>query len=127
MVQQDGFEDGIFWETYSDLENQFIQFLDYVPYLKGNEKTYSYRLLNMINSIGGYIDSALKEIERYPKYRDRFEQKKEELENKADDDKKEVRLGFHNYYLDVINEIYILKDKRVEFKRLPSRGTRPAL
>lgn len=51
--KEDKFEKGYFWELYIDLERQFRAFLTYVPYLKGNEKTYSYRLLSMILSIGG--------------------------------------------------------------------------
>lgn len=59
-----------------DLERRFEDFLEYVPYLKkdnhsfpgrlrGNERTYSFRLLNLILSIGGHVDSALKEMARY--------------------------------------------------------------
>jgi len=36
----DNFENGIFWELYKDLERQFQDFLEYVPYLSGNEKAY---------------------------------------------------------------------------------------
>jgi len=44
----DNFEKGIFWELYGDLERQFENFLDYVPYLEANENTYSFKLLNLI-------------------------------------------------------------------------------
>lgn len=65
---KDNFEKGIFWKLYLDLEHQFQNFLEYVPYLEGNEKTYSFKLLNLILSIGGHIDSAFKEMARYPKF-----------------------------------------------------------
>lgn len=58
------FETGIFWELYSDLERQFQNFLEYVPF-HNNEYTYSFKLLNLILSIGGHIDSAFKEMARY--------------------------------------------------------------
>lgn len=64
----DNFENGIFWELYLDLERQFQSFLEYVPYLAENEGTYSFKLLNLILNIGGYVDSAFKEMARYPKF-----------------------------------------------------------
>ena len=60
------FENGGYWEYYKDLERQFENFLEQVPYLKGNEVTYSFRLANLILAIGAHIDSALKEIAAYP-------------------------------------------------------------
>jgi len=47
---EDNFEKGIFWELYKDLERQFQNFLEYVPYLPGNETVYSFKLLNLILS-----------------------------------------------------------------------------
>jgi len=70
MSEQDNFENGIFWELYSDLERQFQNFLEYVPYLLENEKTISFKLLNLILSIGGHVDSAFKEMARYSKFSD---------------------------------------------------------
>ena len=40
----DNFEKGIFWELYLDLERQFLDFLEYVPYLPENETVYSFKL-----------------------------------------------------------------------------------
>jgi hypothetical protein len=56
------FENGGFWEYYKDLERQFENYLEHVPYLSGNESTYSFRLANLILSTGAHIDSAFKEI-----------------------------------------------------------------
>ena len=58
----DNFRNGYFWELYTDLEHQLRDFLEYVPYLPGNEDIYSFRLLNLILSIGGHVDSTLKEM-----------------------------------------------------------------
>ena len=46
------FEVGYFWEYYRALERQFIDFLNYVPYMESNEDTYSFRLANIILAIG---------------------------------------------------------------------------
>src|SRR4030065_510295 len=62
------FENLGYWEYYKDLERQFENFLEYVPYLSGNEKTYSFRLANQILAIGAHIDSAFKEIAKYPEF-----------------------------------------------------------
>lgn len=62
---EDRFENGYFWELYLDLERQFRDFIEYVPYLDSNEHVVSYRLLNLILGIGGHIDSAFKEMARY--------------------------------------------------------------
>jgi len=64
---KDNFENGVFWELYNDLERQLQNFLEYVPYLPGNEQVRSFKLLNLILSIGGHVDSAFKEMARYPK------------------------------------------------------------
>jgi hypothetical protein len=49
------FENRGFWEYYKDLERQFENFLNYVPYLKDNESTYSFRLANILLGIGAHI------------------------------------------------------------------------
>ena len=47
MEEQQGFnptfENGGFWEYYKDLERQFEEFLEYVPYLEENENTSFFR------------------------------------------------------------------------------------
>lgn len=67
-MKGDKFENGVFWELYKDLERQFENFLEYVPYVPENENVYSFKLLNLILSIGGHIDSAFKEMARYSKF-----------------------------------------------------------
>ena len=67
---EDSFESGYLWELYMDLERQFENFLEYVPYIDGNESVHSFKLLNLITSIGGYVDSAFKEMARYPRFSD---------------------------------------------------------
>lgn len=108
------FENGGFWEYYSDLERQFTEYLAYVPYLEGNEGTYSFRLANLILSIGAHLDSALKEIGKdstFSKYSDMNNPKnlkgKPRLQNVFD------------FY--PISEVYSLPTRIVTFKCLPNK------
>jgi hypothetical protein len=96
-----------------DLEHQFEGFLEYVPYLKGNRNTYSFRLANLIQSIGGYIDSAFKEVAKYH----HFAQKHPKLLKKVT----KGRPTITDYY--VLAEDYRLSRKEVTFKCIPERVT----
>ncbi len=108
------FENGGFWEYYKDLERQFESFLEYVPYLKGNEDTYSFRLANIILAIGAHIDSAFKEMARCDEFEDK-EPCKEIL--KRTEDKKGIIISAVRAF----DEIYGLTSKKVTFKCLPDR------
>jgi len=116
MVPQtrDNFENGYFWELYADLERQFEDFLEYVPYLDGNESIYSFKLLNLILSIGGHVDSAFKEMARYSEF-SRDETCKEIL-RLASERKSVIKPS-----LSVFEKKYGLSNKKVLFKRIPER------
>jgi len=111
----DNFENGIFWELYSDLERQFQNFLEYVPYLPENEKTISFKLLNLILSIGGHVDSAFKEMARYPKFSGNNDCREilEKIERK---ETIPITLPLKAFETE-----YKLSEKTVKFKRLPER------
>jgi len=113
------FENGGFWEYYKDLERQFESFLEYVPYLKDNESTYSFRLANIIVAIGAHIDSALKKIAEDPnfsgKYPEMINPKVKKGKNKGGPRDQELM----DYY--PISEEYKLYEKVVVFKCLPYR------
>lgn len=111
----DNFSDGIFWELYKDLERQFQDFLGYVPYLDGNENVYSYRLLNLILGIGGHVDSAFKEMARYPAFSNNS-YCKEILELL-----KKGKIVPITLPLKAFETEYKLSQKVVIFKRLPDR------
>jgi len=103
------FENGIFWELYSDLERQFQNFLEYVPYLPRNETVYSFKLLNLIITIGGHIDSAFKEMARYPQF-----SRKDgciEILKRAKEKKGIISTGVKAF-----DEIYGISTKKVKFK-----------
>ena len=107
------FENGGFWEYYKDLERQFEDFLVYVPYLDGNEKTYSFRLANLLLNIGAHVDSAFKEIARYPELSNKYPN----ILKKADGTVNKPTIW--DYYI-LANE-YNLQKTYVLFKRLPDR------
>ena len=113
---QSTFENGGFWDLYSDLERNFCNFLEYVPYLPGNEKTYSFKLLNLFNSIGGYIDSAFKEMARYS-FQDSSETDLcQDILERANN-----RQGIFATSIDIFDTIYGIKIQKVKFKCLPDR------
>jgi hypothetical protein len=103
---KDNFETGYFWEYYMDLERQFIEFMNYVPYLKGNENIYSFRLANLVLAIGAHIDSAFKEMAKYSEIKAKYPP----LPRRP--------TMFHYHFL---VEEYELANRRVKFKGLPKR------
>jgi hypothetical protein len=108
------FENGGYWEYYKDIERQFDDFLEYVPYIEGNEKTYSFKLLNLFLSIGGHIDSAFKEMARYSEF----------VEKPSCIDilrRAEEKSGIIISGIRAFDEIYGLCSKKVIFKSLPER------
>ena len=116
MVEnKDAFEEGYFWEYYMDLERQFIEYLNYVPYLEGNEKTYSFRLANLILSIGSHIDSAFKEIARYSEFSGKYP----EMLKPKDEYGKPRFPEIIDYY--PINSEYSLSERKIMFKVIPKR------
>ncbi|MDH5482316.1 MAG: hypothetical protein OEY22_05505 [Candidatus Bathyarchaeota archaeon] len=108
------FENGGFWEYYLDLERQFQNFLEYVPYLKGNEDTYSFKLLSLILSIGGYIDSAFKEMARFPEFLGN--EKCEEILRRAQERKGIIESG-----VEAFDNLYGISTSIVTFKFIPDR------
>jgi hypothetical protein len=56
------------WSVYNDMEGEFMKFLDYVPPAQEHKKVYSYNLLRLMLQIGGYIDTAFKEMALYSKF-----------------------------------------------------------
>lgn len=124
---KDNFETGIFWELYLDLESQYEDFLEYVPYLPGNERTYSFRLLNLTLTIGGHVDSAFKEMARYPKFAGNSEV--QEILRTLEDSEKRKDLGKGpipvtiGLPLKAFDKEYGISRLEVVFKRLPQEET----
>ena len=113
------FDNGGYWEYYKDLERQFENFLDYVPYLEGNENTYSFRLANMILAIGGHIDSVLKKIAEEPVFSSKYPEMINPIVKKGEHKGGPRDQELIDYY--PISEEYKLYEKIVVFKCLPNR------
>jgi len=67
-MSQNAFELGQMWNTYLEMEKQFTDYLDYVPLTTDHKKVYSGKLLRLMLQIGGYIDTAFKEMAFYHKF-----------------------------------------------------------
>jgi len=65
MSIKNTFENGFFWNNYKSIESNFLDFLEYVPYCESNIKMYSPKLAGLLLQIGGYVDSAFKEMAKY--------------------------------------------------------------
>ena len=123
----DMFERGYFWELYMDLEHQFESYLDYVPYIDGNEGVFSFKLWNLIVSIGGYVDSAFKEMAHYPRFL--ANEKCKEILKKIEESEGNVARGLPPQYpsnrlcLEAFEKEYQLSSRRVAFKKLEKRET----
>lgn len=127
--RRDNFENGVFWEIYKDLEHQFENFLDYVPYLEGNENVYSFKLLNLILSIGGHVDSAFKEMARYPKFSGNKEcqeilGKLKESEVRKEEGKGPIPVAI-SLPLEAFENEYKLSARKVKFKLTPEKPIAP--
>jgi len=107
------FENGGFWEYYKDLERQFENYLEYVPYLKGNRSSYSYRLASLILSTGAHIDSAFKEMAQYSNFPNAYP----ELAKRV----KKGKATIEDYFS--LAEHYGLSERKVIFKCVPERIT----
>jgi hypothetical protein len=124
-MSEDNFENGIFWEIYIDLERQLEDFLEYVPYLSGNEKVYSFRLLNLLLGIGGYVDSAFKEMAKYERFANNTDC--QEILRRVEESEENIRKGERPSTVPIWLSLrafeteYKLSRKEVLFKRLPER------
>lgn len=122
-LRKDKFGSGIFWELYKDLERQFQNFLEYVPYIDENENVFSFKLVNLILSIGGHVDSAFKEMARYKGFADNADC--QEIVKKLRSSEKKVKIGKApetvsiSLSLRAFEREYNLSKRKVIFKRLP--------
>ena len=123
------FENGGFWDYYKDLERQFEDFLKVVPYLDRNKRVCSFRLVNLLLSMGGHVDSAFKEMAKYRKFK--FQDTKDkckEIRQKIKNTRERVKKGKSpgdtvkiQECLSAFETEYQLSNRKVVFKRLPDR------
>lgn len=114
-IKLDDFESGLFWELYRGMESSFMNFLDYVPFFKGNEDVYSPKLLALIQQIGNYVDSAFKEMARYKGFTSNSGCKT--IREKKDDSK----IVNMSLYRETFEKLYCLSSVDVYAKVLPTR------
>lgn len=67
-MSQHAFEMGQMWTVYNDVEKELMGFLDYVPPAPEHNKVYSFKLLRLLLQIGGYVDTAFKEMAFYSEF-----------------------------------------------------------
>lgn len=115
--RNDAFKEGYFWEYYKDLERQFENYLNYVPYLEGNEETYSFRLANLLLCVCSHIDSIFKEISIYPDFYEKYPNMLNQVDEHGNPRFPEI-LDFLP-----IEEEYMLSQRKVIFKTIPERLT----
>jgi len=120
------FENGGFWEYYKDLERQFEDFLEYVPYIDKNESVCSFRLVNLILSIGGHVDSAFKRMAFYRGFNRGHEEIKR-IREKVKRSRESIKRGgppimvsFRENF-QAFEEEYGISKEKIIFKRLPMR------
>jgi len=121
------FRNGGFWEHYRDLERQFQEFLNFVPYFDNNKGVHSFRLTNILLNLGGYVDSAFKEMARYPEFCRRKDSNCKKIVDVVRENRKKIKRGEFaggpgiKFCLETFEEIYHLSQRKVNFKRLPLR------
>lgn len=90
------FENGFFWNNYKSIESDLLRFLEYSPYHKSNLKMYSPKLTGMLLQVGGYVDSAFKEMTNY--FNSKAYNEKGYRKKKIIDDIKDVFCIFETVY-----------------------------
>lgn len=120
------FENGGIWEYYGDLEHQFEDFLEYVPYIDKNKTVCSFRLANLILSIGGHVDSAFKKIAFYRGF-NRGHAKFKKIKEKVKQSRENLKKGKGPITVKIeenlvaVDEEYGIFNEKIIFKRLPKR------
>jgi len=98
----------IVWEMYQSLENDFLNYLDYVPLTQTHYKVWSYPLVNLFNNIGSSIDSFFKNaifcdsLNEYPEI--------DQLRNKPQHNMGMYREIFETQYKISTTQIFELKN-----------------
>jgi len=103
------------------MENQFANYLEYVPFTSDHKMVYSSKLLRLMLQLGGYVDTAFKEMA----FCSNFDNVKECLEIRKKADKN--RIVPFDFYLKTFEPFYKLSKKPVVVKALGNFSYRPVL
>ena len=120
-MSHDAFGLGQMWNTYRDMEDQFVNYLEYVPLTSDHKMVYSSKLLRLMLQLGGYVDTAFKEMA----FCDNFDTVEGCLEIRKHADKNKI-ISF-DYYLKTFEPFYQLSRKNVVVKALGNFSYRPVL
>ena len=115
------FEHGQMWNTYRDMEDQFTNYLEYVPLTSDHKQVYSSKLLRLMLQLGGYVDTAFKEMA----FCSSFDGNNDCLEIRKKAEKNRI-ISF-DFYLKTFEPIYQLSKKGVAVKGLGAFLYRPVL
>jgi hypothetical protein len=115
------FELGQMWTSYLEMEKQLVDYLEYVPLTNDHKKVYSSKLLRLMLQLGGYIDTAFKEISFCPD----FDKNNDCLAIRKKTDKNSL-ITFDTY-LSTFEPIFELSRKKVIVKQLQCFSYRPLL
>lgn len=111
MPSMDAFQSGLFWSVYRDTEQVFLDFLEYVPLVSEHNRVYSRKFLELILQIGGYVDTAFKEMATYSKFDGNT--KIEEIRQKTTQEKT-VKISLVR---ETFEPIYTLSSKKIVVKK----------
>ena len=120
-MQHGAFTLGQMWNTYQDMENQFVNYLEYVPLTSDNKLVYSNKLLRLMLQLGGYVDTAFKEMA----FCNDFDEVEGCLEIRKKADKNKL-IGF-DFYLKTFEPFYHLSRKAVVVKGQGNFSYRPVV
>lgn len=92
------------WEVYLSLEDEFLNYIRYVPLVPNHENVWSYPLANLLNNVGSCIDSFFKNA-IYCESLDGFEG----IQPIRDNEKKQNM----KYYREIFDAKYHLSGKKI--------------
>jgi hypothetical protein len=92
------------WEAYQSLEDEFLNYLKYVPLTPNHYKVWSFQLANLLNNTGSSVDSFFKNAILCPS-----------LDNYDDINTIRANVRQHNMttYRKIFNSRYHLSDKNI--------------
>ncbi|MFX0140107.1 MAG: hypothetical protein ACFFDN_41075 [Candidatus Hodarchaeota archaeon] len=103
------FKTGLAWKVFNETEKEFVSFLDVVPFVPKHENVFSFKLFNLIISIGSHIDNIFKAMSRYQKY-----QNINDVLEIVNSDRPNIYM-----YRKAFEPIYYLSSKKIYVKKEP--------
>lgn len=116
MIQsrENFFETGAAWKVFNETEKEFVSFLEVVPFVPKHSNVYSFKLFNLMLTIGSHVENVFKTMARYPKFSN-----DPKIQKIIRSDKPNIRM-----YGEAFEPIYHLSSKRILIKKEPIYGLR---